>query len=150
MRFGHAGSMPGFVAGITVDVEERAAAVALANATTGGAGQLPMTLLDTLHASEPMLPDAWTPEPEVPGADELLGPWYWGNTAVSLLIRGGVLRLEAGSPGRDCRFAPDGPDSWRGLDAYFTGEALRVVRAATGTVHHLELATYELRREPYA
>jgi hypothetical protein len=149
-RVGHGGSMPGFVAGISIDIAERTAAVALANATTGGAGQLPATLLDRLHASEPTLPDAWTPEPEVPGADELLGPWYWGNTAVSLLVRGGVLRLEAGSPSRNSRFVPDGADTWRGLDAYFTGEVLRVVRDASGSVALLELATYQLRREPYA
>jgi CubicO group peptidase (beta-lactamase class C family) len=149
-RIGHGGSMPGFVAGITVDLEERVAAVAVANATTGGTGQLPTILLDRLHDCEPALPAAWTPEPELPGADELLGPWFWGNTACTLRVRDGVLRLEMGSQLRDSRFVREGSDSWRGLDQYFTGEPLRVVRDGSGTVDHLDLASYLLRREPYA
>jgi CubicO group peptidase (beta-lactamase class C family) len=149
-RIGHGGSMPGFIAGITVDLEERAAAVALANATTGGTGQLPATLLDRLHDREPALPEAWTPEPELPGADELLGPWFWGNTACTVLVRDGALRLEMGSRLRDSRFVREGRDTWRGLDAYFTGEPLRVVRDGAGAVDHLDLASYVLRREPYA
>ena len=66
------------------------------------------------------------------------------------MVRGGVLRVETDNPHRCSRYVPDGPDQWRGLDGYFTGEPLHVVRAATGNVDHLDLATYELRREPYA
>ena len=40
-----------------------------------------------------------------------------------------------GEPGqaRGSRFAPTGPDEWVGLDGYYTGEPLRVVRATDGT-----------------
>jgi len=109
-----------------------------------------MTLLDTLHRCEPALSPVWTAEPEIVGADELLGWWYWGNTPYTAVVRGSVLRVETASPHRGSRYVPDGPDQWRGLDGYFTGERLRVVRDASGAVDHLDLATYQLRREPYA
>ncbi len=149
-RHGHGGSMPGFLAGIEVDPAERSGAVALANATAGGTPSLPTTLLDTLRGAEPALPTAWSPEPELPGVDELLGPWFWGNTPYQLIVRGGVLRLSGDHSMRDSRFVPDGVDRWRGLDGYFTGEPLRVLRATDGTVDRLDLATYSLRRAPYA
>ena len=148
-RFGHGGSMPGFVARLEVDPAERTAAVSLANATIGG-GELAATLLDTVYRHEPALPQPWTPEPELSGTDELLGPWYWGNTTWTLLVRGGALQLDTASPTRDSRFVPAGPDRWRGQDAYFAGELLRVVRDLRGAIDHLDLASYVLRRRPYA
>ena len=150
LRHGHGGSMPGFLAGIMVDPAERAGAVTLANATTGGTVSLVLTLLDTLRDVEPALPTAWVPEPELPGVDGLLGPWFWGNTPYYVAVRAGLLHLSGDDAMRGTRFAPDGVDRWRGLDAYFTGETLRVVRAVDGSVDHLDLATYPLRRAPYA
>jgi len=150
LRFGHGGSMPGFVAALLVDPEQRTAAVTLANGTTGGVAPLASSLLDTLHRHEPTLPPAWEPEPRVDGADELLGPWFWGNTPFTVLVRNAMLTLDSASPGRRSRFVPGGEDSWRGLDAYFTGETLAVVRDSAGVPERLVLATYDLRRQPYA
>jgi len=149
-RHGHGGSMPGFLAGILVDPAERAGAVTLANATTGGTPPLTTTLLDTLRETEPTLPTPWTEEPELPGADDVLGAWFWGNTPLTVAVRRGVLWVDPDQPGRASRFVPDGPDRWRGLDAYFTGETLRVVRDRDGGIDRLDLATYPLRRAPYA
>ncbi|MDF2967797.1 MAG: beta-lactamase [Nocardioidaceae bacterium] len=150
LRFGHGGSMPGFVAALLVDPDEQTAAVTVANGTTGGVGQLASSLLDTLHRHEPTPSPAWEPEPEVDGADELLGPWFWGNTAFTLVIRDAMLTLDNANPGRRSRFVRVGEDSWRGLDAYFTGETLTVARDSAGIPERLELATYDLRRHPYA
>jgi CubicO group peptidase (beta-lactamase class C family) len=148
-RFGHGGSMPGFLACLAIDPDQRTAAVTLSNGTRGGTPALANTLLDILAEREPRAPDEWTPEPVVDGADELLGPWYWGNTPFTLVVRAGTLVLDAGRPARSSRLEATGPDEWRGLDAYFTGETLRVVRRGDGTVSHLDLATYTLTRTPY-
>jgi len=148
-RLGHGGSMPGFLAALVAEPSTELAAVAMANGTAGAAGSVPGALLDAVAEAEPTTPPPWRPEPEVAGADELLGPWFWGNTPFTLVVRDGWLRLEHAGPGRTSRFEPRGPDAWRGLDAYFAGERLRVVRDAAGGVARLELATYELTREPY-
>lgn len=147
--FGHGGSMPGFLAGVAVDPEQRTAAVALANATLGGTPDLSYTLLDIVAEDEPRRPDEWGPEPEVAGADEVLGPWYWGDSPFTLVVRDGHLLLDSTNPGRCSRFVASGPDRWRGLDTYFTGETLTVVRDPAGAVIGLELATYQLTRTPY-
>ena len=150
LRYGHGGSMPGFLAGIAVDPAERSGAFALADATVGDTPRLALTLLDTLRVAEPVVPSTWTPEPELAGADEIVGPWYWGNTPFRLLVRNGGLVLDTDGFDRGGRFEAAGTDRWTGLDDYFTGETLRVVRDPDGEVSHLLLATYELRRTPYA
>jgi CubicO group peptidase (beta-lactamase class C family) len=148
-RFGHGGSMPGFLACLAIDPDERVASVTLSNGTRGDTPTLAHTLLDTVAEREPRLPTEWVPEPTIDGADELLGPWYWGNTPFTLVVRDGMLVLDAGRPGRSSRFEPVRGDEWRGSDAYFAGESLRVVRRDDGSISHLDLATYTLTRTPY-
>ncbi|HYJ67584.1 MAG TPA: serine hydrolase domain-containing protein [Nocardioidaceae bacterium] len=147
-RFGHGGSMPGFLACLAIDPDERIAAVTLSNGTRGGTPTLAHTLLDIVAEREPRLSGEWVPEPTIDGADELLGPWYWGNTPFTLVVRDGMLMLDAGRPARSSRLEPVGHDEWRGRDAYFAGESLRVVRREDGTISHLDLATYTLTRTP--
>ena len=53
------------------------------------------------------------------------------------------------SSGRGSRFRRVGDDLWEGLDGYHTGEPLRVVRRADGTVSHLDLASFRFTRTPY-
>ena len=43
--------------------------------------------------------------------------------------------------------APDG--TWTGLDGYYTGEVLRLVRGADGAVDHLDLGSFVFTRAPY-
>ena len=40
-------------------------------------------------------------------------------------------------------------DEWLGLDSYYAGEPLRVVRRGDGSVSHLDLASFRFTRTPY-
>src|SRR3954462_15269905 len=89
---GHGGSMPGFLAGVFVDREERTGAVSLANTTTG-LDAVGVGLLDDLRATEPRIVDAWSPEPPAEPL-ESLGVWFWGPAPHALRsIAGGLLHL---------------------------------------------------------
>ncbi|MFD7439869.1 serine hydrolase domain-containing protein [Streptomyces sp. NPDC059909] len=151
---GHGGSLPGFVAGLWVDVEEGVAGVALANATSGPlAGTVATDLVRIVVEAEPRLPEPWRPMPEVDESLlELAGPWYWGTSAFGLKVvadRGLELYpLKGGGRGSRFRVRGDG-DGWIGLDGYFAGETLSVVRRADGSVDHLDLGSFAFTREPY-
>jgi len=145
---GHTGSMPGFLAGMFVDRVRRIGGVTLANATKGRCPTVAMDLVRVLAAHEPSLPREWVPEPELPQGSELVGPWYWGNTPYLLTVVDGVLLLGVLDGGRASRFIVTGPDLYEGLDGYFAGERLRVIREGT-EITHLDLATFVLTRTPY-
>lgn len=150
---GHSGSMPGFVACLLVDADRGLGAVSLANVTSGMAvTPLAADLLMELAEREPRLPRVWRPLSEVDG--ELLaltGPWYWGAAPYLLRLRdGGRVELSPMAGGRPgSRFDPAPGGGWTGLDGYFAGEPLRVVRRADGTVDHLDLGTFVFTRQPY-
>ncbi|MFJ3791553.1 serine hydrolase domain-containing protein [Kitasatospora sp. NPDC090091] len=151
--FGHSGSMPGFTAGLWISAEDGLAAVALSNATSGPNTPLVAADLIAITAEhEPRLPEPWRPAPSVD--EELLaltGPWYWGATAHVLRLRADrgleLAPLAAGTRASRFRAEPDG--TWTGLDNYYAGETLQVVRAADGSVSHLDLNSFVLTREPY-
>jgi CubicO group peptidase (beta-lactamase class C family) len=150
---GHTGSLPGFLAGLWVSVADGVAAVALGNATSGPLiGTLAADFLAIVADAEPRIPDPWRPLPEVDQSLlDLTGPWYWGTQAVALRLvadRGVELHPLRGT-GRGSRFVarPDG--DWTGLDGYYAGETLRVVRRADGSVRHLDLGSFVFTREPY-
>ncbi|MEJ5915399.1 serine hydrolase domain-containing protein [Pseudokineococcus sp. 1T1Z-3] len=146
---GHSGSMPGFVAMLQVDASTGDGVVAMTNSTTGF-GDLATRLLDAMVDAEPPLPAPWTPRAPAPEVLELVGPWYWGPAPLVVRADGEGLLLEGlGRPARSARFRPAGDGTWVGLDAYYAGERLRVVRAADGGVSHLDLATFRLTRTPY-
>jgi CubicO group peptidase (beta-lactamase class C family) len=150
---GHGGSMPGFLAGLLVEPATGDGAVALANVTSGvPVGRLTAELLATMAEHEPALPRPWRPVTVAAELLELTGTWYWGTSALTLRVEGADrLRLvPQGAGGRTSRFRPAGDGSWTGLDAYYAGERLRVVRDADGRVSHLDLATFVLTRQPYA
>ncbi len=140
---GHGGSMPGFLAGVFVDREERTGAVSLAN-TTAGLDPLVFGLLADLRAAEPRVVEPWTPSPS-PVALDRLGTWFWGPAPYVLRAGGhGMLHLGPlpGRNGRASRFTlRDG--AWVGLDGYFAGEALRIAE------DHLDLGTFVFTRTPY-
>jgi hypothetical protein len=85
------------------------------------------------------------------GAD-LTGPWYWGAAPVALRAHGtdelAIGGLAGRARGSRFRRGPDG--SWVGLDGYYAGETLRVVRDPDGAVIHLDIGSFVLTREPYA
>ncbi len=150
---GHTGSLPGFLAALWFSAEDDVAVVAFANVTSGVMiGEVAAELVDIVAESEPRIPEPWRPLPEVDA--ELLaltGPWHWGTRTNILRLtpdRGLELRPLNGQ-GRGARFnaRPDG--TWIGLDGYYAGETLRVVRNDDGSVNHLDLGSFVFTREPY-
>jgi CubicO group peptidase (beta-lactamase class C family) len=150
---GHTGSMPGFVATALTDPGSHTGALVMANATSGPQVYGAVSdLVRIVNDREPRLPEEWQPLERVdPALLELAGPWYWGPTGFALrLLPDGWLDLKPlrGS-GRASRFRSNPDGTWTGLDGYYTGEVLAVVRRPDGTAGHLELNTFILSREPY-
>lgn len=151
---GHGGSMPGFLAALFVDPSDGYGAITMANTTSGaGVGVLCVDLISALRELEPPLPAEWVPPgPPPQGVLDVVGPWYWGTTPLVMRSTGadGWLDLKpVAGRGRASRFQPTGDDEWVGLDGYYAGEKLRVVRDASGAVNHLDIATFIFARSPY-
>lgn len=146
---GHGGSMPGFLAGLQVDVETGDGVVVFSNTTSG-----PITfvrdLLTVVREREPVAPEPWYAGSSDPDAVELVGLWHWG-AGVTMVRAGSDGGLELGVPGegRGARFRKAEDGTWVGLTGYYAGEPLRVVRDAHGTVSHLDLASFRYTRVPY-
>ncbi|WP_435245745.1 serine hydrolase domain-containing protein [Streptomyces sp. NRRL F-5630] len=150
---GHTGSVPGFTAGLWICEKEDLGAVVLGNATSQlSSGTLAAELLELVAEAEPRIPEPWRPLPHVDR--ELLaltGLWYWGSDPVAVRLRaGGGLELGPVKGGRQSRFVPADDGSWVGLDGYYSGEVLSVVRGTKGEVSHLDLGSFVFTREPYA
>lgn len=149
---GHTGSMPGFLACAMTDPSTGTGAVALANATSGPA-TLPLVcdLITIMDECEPPLPAPWRPADIDPDLLGLTGLWHWGPTPYHLhiLAHGWLSLTPVNSTGRSSRFRPLGTDRWLGLDGYFAGETLTVVREEHRTPHHLNVATFIFTRSPY-
>jgi CubicO group peptidase (beta-lactamase class C family) len=147
---GHGGSMPGFLALVQVDREDRAGSVVLTNTTTG-MGPLTFDLLRLLRESEPPIPPEWKPAAAIESdVLDILGTWYWGPAAFTLRLRAdGLLHLDPANRGRACRFRDQGDGTWVGLNGYYAGETLRVVRRSDGSVSHLDVGTFIFTRKPY-
>ncbi|MFE0809804.1 serine hydrolase domain-containing protein [Streptomyces sp. NPDC058794] len=150
---GHSGSLPGFLANLTISVEDDVAAVVLANCTSGpllaGVGA---DLVRVVAEAEPRIPEPWRPLPDVDTSVlELAGQWYWGTHAFALRLtsdRGVSLEPLSGA-GRRSRFRANGDGTWTGLEGYYAGESLRAVRRPDGTVSHLDLGSFVFTRQPY-
>jgi CubicO group peptidase (beta-lactamase class C family) len=150
---GHSGSLPGFLAGLVIGVEDDVAAVVLSNCTSGPpALTVAADLVRIVAEAEPRIPEPWRPMTEVDGSVlELVGQWYWGTQAFGLrLAAGGDVALEPLSGiGRRARFRANGDGTWTGLDGYYAGELLRAVRRPDGSVSHLDLGSFVFTRQPY-
>ncbi|MFI6207247.1 serine hydrolase domain-containing protein [Streptomyces sp. NPDC051041] len=150
---GHSGSLPGFLAGLTISVADDVAAVVLVNCTSGPpVSAVSADLVRIVAEAEPRIPEPWRPLPAVdPSVLELAGQWYWGTYAFGLrLTADGGLSLEPLSGnGRRSRFRANGDGTWTGLEGYYAGELLQAVRHPDGTVSHLDLGSFVLTRQPY-
>jgi CubicO group peptidase (beta-lactamase class C family) len=150
---GHGGSLPGFVAGLWVSVEEDVTAVAFANVTSGtNTSALGAEMVGIVAEAEPRIPEPWRPLPEFdPALLELTGAWYWGtgSICVTLTANRGLELRPLGVGGRGSRFVAQQDGSWKGLDGYYAGETLRVVRRADGSLDHLDVGSFVFTREPY-
>lgn len=158
---GHGGSMPGFLAMQRVHLDadrgdgpagEVGDGVVLFTNTTASAAlkSLPKELLRTLRELEAPAVVPWVARGS---ADvlELSGMWHWGPAVETARFVGEHLVLGEPGTGRGSRFrrVGDGPDEWVGLDGYYTGEPLQVLRRSDGSVSHLDVATFRLTRTPY-
>lgn len=76
MFAGHSGSLPGFLAGLMIGVEDDLAAVVLANCTSGPpVFAVAADLVRIVAEAEPRIPEPWRPLPEVDRSVlELAGP----------------------------------------------------------------------------
>ncbi len=150
---GHSGSLPGFLANLTISVEDDVAAVVLTNCTSGPLlGGVGADLVRIVAEAEPRIPEPWRPQRDVdPSVLELAGQWYWGTQsfALRLLHEGGVSLEPLSGKGRRSRFRANGDGSWTGLEGYYAGELLRAVRRPDGTVSHLDLGSFVFTRQPY-
>ncbi|GAA2294278.1 serine hydrolase domain-containing protein [Streptomyces atrovirens] len=150
---GHTGSLPGFLACLTIGVTDDVSAVVLANCTSGPA---PFTvaadLVRIVAEAEPRIPAPWRPLREAdPATLELVGQWYWGTSAFALrLPADGLVSLEPLSGnGRRSRFRPGADGTWVGLEGYYAGELLKPVRRSDGSLSHLDLGSFVFTRRPY-
>ncbi|MEU6365086.1 serine hydrolase domain-containing protein [Streptomyces sp. NPDC046931] len=150
---GHTGSLPGFLACLTLSVEDDVAAVVLANCTSGPVlSAVGADLVRIVAEAEPRMPEPWRPLQDVdPSVLELAGQWYWGTQGFALRYSAdGLVSLEPLSgTGRRSRFRANGDGTWTGLEGYYTGERLRAVRRADGSVSHLDLGSFVFTRQPY-
>lgn len=146
---GHTGSMPGFLATAFVDQDTRCGVVALTNATTGvGTDQLALDLVAGADGSvEPVEP--WVPSSEVPElVAELLGLWFWGNSALELRWHNNLLEARTLAPPELADRYAVTPERIVGVDGYHLGETLHVHRGSDGGVSHLECTTFVYTRQP--
>ncbi|MFD3614373.1 serine hydrolase domain-containing protein [Streptomyces sp. NPDC058676] len=150
---GHSGSLPGFLANLTISVADDVAAVVLANCTSGPLlSAVGADLVRIVAESEPRFPDPWQPLREVDAAElELVGQWYWGTHAFALrLTADGLVSLgPLSGNGRRSRFRANGDATWTGLEGYYAGELLKAVRRPDGSVSHLDLGSFVFTRQPY-
>ena len=150
-RYGHTGSMPGFVAvlGIT-DLPGHDTVIAACNSTTGFGMSLGADLLAILASEEPYVPREWRPARVETGLLGLLGAWFWGPAPHTMRLSGEVLALSRdGADGRGMRFRRDSEGTWRGLDGYMAGEPLTVVTGTDGTAVALDIGSFIYSRTPY-
>lgn len=145
---GHGGSMPGFLAGLRVDLESRDGIVTFANTTAGMGPTLATELLAAYAEREPKPTEPWHAAGDA-SLLELVGTWHWGPAIATARLVGEHLVLGEPGQGRGARFAQVDRDEWLGLDGYYTGEPLRVVRDEEGAVSHLDLASFRFTRVPY-
>ncbi|MGW2772836.1 serine hydrolase domain-containing protein [Streptomyces olivaceoviridis] len=150
---GHSGSLPGFLANLTISVEDDVAAVVLANCTSGPLlGAVGADLVRIVAEAEPRIPEPWRPLREVdPAVLGLVGQWYWGTHAFGLRATADGLLVLAplAGGGRKARFRANGDGTWTGLEGYYAGELLRPERRPDGSVSHLDLGSFVFTRQPY-
>ena len=153
MYYGHSGSMPGFLATLCVSPDDGIGGIALANATSGpDIAAVAIDLITIVADSEPHLPARWKPLPEVDQALlALTGLWYWGPRAyvLRLLADRGLELSPVTGKGRASRFRAEPDGTWTGLDGYYAGETLRLMRGTDDAVDHLDLGSFVFTRQPY-
>jgi CubicO group peptidase (beta-lactamase class C family) len=149
---GHGGSMPGFIAQLLFSAKDKVVVAELTNESEADLGELGVSLLGTTIEEWPVPPAAWqVGEPPPEDVVPVLGIWFMEATRVVLRWREG--KLEARFDGLpdwqpSSVFERETDDRWRTVSGPEHGEALRIVRAADGSVEQLVWAGYPVTREP--
>jgi len=149
---GHGGSMPGFIAQLLFSAKEKVVATALTNESEAALGELALALVGTTIEEWPVAPETWRiGEPPPDDVVPLLGIWFM--EAAQLVFRWREGKLEARFDGTpdwqpSSIFERETDDRWRTVSGSEHGEALRIVRAADGTVEGMVWAGYPVTREP--
>jgi len=145
---GHTGSMPGFLASAFVDRGSRAGVLALSNATTGLSTD--QVAVDLVTGADRFEGERWSPSGVVPDrVAELLGVWFWGNTAHEVRWTNNLLELRTLAPAELADKFVVEPDRIRGVEGYLLGETLVPERDSQGNVTAWECATFRFTRTPY-
>jgi CubicO group peptidase (beta-lactamase class C family) len=150
---GHGGSMPGYVAHLTVHRGSRTGVIAFANAyglTGTSIRAIGLETLTTVLDAEPVVSTPRRPA-AAPSAEtaELTGRWWWMGREYEVVADGARLVMSGlTAPAEPWRFEPEGPDRWRGQTGENAGEVLRVLRDAAGSVTGLDIATFVFGRDP--
>ncbi|MEV6813372.1 serine hydrolase domain-containing protein [Micromonospora sp. NPDC051296] len=151
---GHGGSMPGYVAALAVHRRSRTGIVGFANSygfRTGGIGPLGHQILTRVLDTEPAPARPWQPADAPPPADlaALTGRWWWMGFPLDVTWDPATGELVGSLRGdRTSRYAPEGPDRWRGRSGPEDGEVLAVRRDETGHPVALDVATFVFTRTP--
>jgi CubicO group peptidase (beta-lactamase class C family) len=149
---GHGGSMPGFIAQLLFSAKEKVAAVTLTNESQADIGELAGALVAATIEEWPVPPETWRigeppPEDVVP----LLGIWFMESAQLVFRWREGKLeaRFERTPDWQPSSlFERETDDRWRTVSGAEHGEALRIERAADGSVARMVWAGYPVTREP--
>ena len=144
--------MPGFLAGLTVQREERTGAVVLTSASTGArAEELALDLAVAALDALPRKPVLWQPADAPVDLRPLLGVWWSEGNELVIRHRGGRLEVEliGGPAGRSVSvLAEEASDRYRVVEGRELGELVRVVRDEAGAVVKVYFATYPMTRQP--
>ena len=150
---GHGGSMPGYVAHLSVHRRSRTGVIAFANAYGLAGTSIKTVGLEALTAvldAEPVRTEPWRAAPPPTGeAAQLCGRWWWMGREYEMTADGAELVMSCRTVrGEPWRFVREGPDRWRGRTGENAGEVLAVLRDSDGGVRKLDIATFVFSRDP--
>ncbi|MFD0970941.1 serine hydrolase domain-containing protein [Plantactinospora endophytica] len=154
---GHGGSMPGYVATLSVHRPSGTGVVGFANAYGLRTGSLPVLGRQVLTAvldAEPAPVRPWRPATAPPAGEvaELTGRWWWMGREFELTWDPAaeeltIVQQPSGAvPG--WRFGRDAAGRWRGRSGMNDGEILTVRRDGAGAATALDIATFVFTRHP--
>ena len=149
---GHDGGMPGYLANVLVNRDDRLGAAVLVNGENVNPAELSLALIDKTR--ERFAPDAeaWRPGTAPPAElSSALGRWWSEGAEYVFRWHDGRLECrwsEAPTWQPWTRFEPLDRDRFRTVFGRERGELLGLVRDAEGQVTRMYWATYPLAREP--
>jgi CubicO group peptidase (beta-lactamase class C family) len=149
---GHDGGMPGYLANVLVDREDKLGAAVLVNGENVGPADVTLALVDKTRDRFPPEAAVWRPS-AAPPPDLATALGRWWSEGAEFVFRWHDGRLEArlaeAPPWQPwARFEPLDADRFRTVFGRERGELLRLVRDDAGTVTRMYWATYPLSREP--